>query len=277
MQLKKSFLKQNIPFTSNQGQIINGSVFGILVFFILVVFQPFGTQSFSIQFKSFFLFGYGFITALSFALFYIAGSKWLTKWFNPQNWTVLKECVSFIVLFNFMTILCLVYHQQLIGGYSITWIVYFHFFKYSVAVGTLPFLIIFYHKFISRRENITIEKTVNTKKPQLITFESSNKTEKSLILAENEILYLKSDGNYVEVYSCSNSKLNKHLIRNTLNTMISQLPAENFLKIHRSFVANLNFAEQIGLNGSTYELTLANNIKLPVSRTLAKTLKQKLV
>ena len=273
--MKKNFLLHNIPLTLLPGQILIGSIIGSLVFFILLVFQPFGTYDFLIAHKTLFLLGYGILTAASYIIFYLFGFLFFTKWFDAQKWNLLKEIISFFVVFNLMTLVCLVYHQQLIGGYYITFPVYFGFLKYSLAVGCLPFFVLYYQKWISRRltkVNVEISNEIESTK---VKFCSTNKNESPVELFENEILFLKSDGNYLEIVSFIESKVEKQLIRITLNNALAQLPVENFLKIHRSYIVNLRFVQSITLDGSNYEVKLKDvQTKLPVSRSMVKLLKQ---
>lgn len=273
--MKKNFLLQNIPLTSLPGQILIGGIIGSLVFFILLVFQPFGTYNFSIAHKTLFLLGYGILTAASYLLFYLFGFLFFPKWFDPQKWNLLKEIVAFFVVFNLMTLACLVYHQQLVGGYYITLPVYFGFLKYSIAVGCLPFLVLYYQKWISSRLTKVDVDIENESENKTVKFCSTNKNESPVELFENEILFLKSDGNYLEIVSLNASKMEKHLIRNTLNNALSQLPIENFMKIHRSYIVNLRYIQAITLDGSNYELQLKDvPTKLPVSRSMVKPLKE---
>jgi two-component system, LytTR family, response regulator len=56
----------------------------------------------------------------------------------------------------------------------------------------------------------------------------------------SEITMLKSDGHYVEIYT--NQK--KYLVRSKLSDFTSLLPYEIFVKVHRSYVVNINNIEK---------------------------------
>ncbi|MFA9388620.1 MAG: LytTR family DNA-binding domain-containing protein [Prolixibacteraceae bacterium] len=271
--MKKNFFQQNIPLTPTKGHLIAGSIVGFFVFFILLVFQPFGTYNFSMTHKTLFLVGYGFIAAGTYIAFYLAGILLLPKCFDAKNWNLLKELITFLLVFNLMTLACLIYHQQFIGGYYITLPVFIGFLKYSLAVGSVPFFVLYYQKWISIR--LTIVETNAESNRSVVKFNSTNKNEMSVNLPEDEILFLKSDGNYIEIVSLANSILKKQLIRNTLNNVLAQLPSDHFCKIHRSYVVNLKHVKRISLDGSNYELHLiSNQLKLPVSRSMVKPLKK---
>jgi len=63
-------------------------------------------------------------------------------------------------------------------------------------------------------------------------------------LMVNEIEYIKSDGNYIEVFS--NGK--KHLLRLPLEGFLEKLPS-NFMRVHRSYAINCNLISAVN---STY-------------------------
>lgn len=60
----------------------------------------------------------------------------------------------------------------------------------------------------------------------------------------DDILYIKSDDNYLEIYTTDK----KHLVRGTLKTFYNRLPAQKFLQVHRSYVINVLEADGFGAN-----------------------------
>lgn len=266
-----------IPLTPLKQQLFAGGIIGLMVFFILFVFQPFGTYGFSIANKSLFLFGYGAITSLCYIIFYTAGYFLFPRWFSYSNWNIIKEAGCLILVLLLMTLASLFYHHQIIGNDTLNFKIFLNFLKYSLSVAIVPFSVLYYQKWINFKltQRIPVNAGETGETIQTITFESNNKNEPSITLPENEILFIKSEGNYIELVQWSQQTLHRHLIRNTLNNVLSVLPQQSFCKIHRSFVANMNFADKIVLNSSVYELCLAGiNQKLPVSRSMVKELKQ---
>ena len=75
-------------------------------------------------------------------------------------------------------------------------------------------------------------------------------SDKTLLLKSNkknypiklsELYYIESDGDYLKLY-----RENNHIvIHETLKAFIAKLPTNNFLKVHRSFVININKIEYI--------------------------------
>lgn len=74
----------------------------------------------------------------------------------------------------------------------------------------------------------------------------------------NDIEYIKSDGNYLEVYTVHQKK---HLLRLTFDDILSKLP-NNFIRTHRSYVINSNMVQAVN---SIY--IQINQQQIPLSKT----------
>ncbi|HNR42701.1 MAG TPA: response regulator [Bacteroidales bacterium] len=84
----------------------------------------------------------------------------------------------------------------------------------------------------------------------------------------NDLLWIKSDGNYLELF-CSGGK--KHLIRSTLKDFINKLPGSVFLQIHKSYVVNINHIEAI-----EYSHMIVGNYNIPLGRLFIDKIKDTL-
>jgi two-component system, LytTR family, response regulator len=82
------------------------------------------------------------------------------------------------------------------------------------------------------------------------------------ILNISDISYLKAEGSYTLIFLGSSASI---LISKNLKHLESLLQgADNFVRIHRSFVANIDFARRI-LRKDGGTLYMKNNIELPVA------------
>jgi two-component system response regulator LytT len=79
-----------------------------------------------------------------------------------------------------------------------------------------------------------------------------------------DILWLEAEGNYTLLHTSNNKK---HLVRSVITDLHQQLPANDFLRIHRSFVVNKKSITEIR---STH--VVINGREIPVGRTYKKTL-----
>jgi DNA-binding LytR/AlgR family response regulator len=75
----------------------------------------------------------------------------------------------------------------------------------------------------------------------------------------NELLYVESDANYVTLHLKSQKKV---MVRSTLNDFITQLDQKTFIRIHRSYSANINLIDDI----FPTEVSVSGN-KIPVGKT----------
>lgn len=96
-------------------------------------------------------------------------------------------------------------------------------------------------------------------------FVRHNEVMVKIIIAD--ILYLEADRNYCNV--CTKSNI--YLLVNTLKNMEDKLPTEQFQRIHRSFIVNVNHVDEVAQN----HITVENKI-LPLSKELRKELLDRL-
>ena len=81
-------------------------------------------------------------------------------------------------------------------------------------------------------------------------------------IPHDEIIYCKSDGNYSKLFLIGNRKLT---VSKALKYFTGNLPADQFVRIHKSYLINLNFVKKyLKIGGG--ELVMTNNDILPVSR-----------
>lgn len=84
-----------------------------------------------------------------------------------------------------------------------------------------------------------------------------------LFLAPEEIEWIEAAGNYVRL----NANGESHLLRETMSGVESKLPAERFLRIHRSAIVNLEAVRELKPSPhGDFVVVLKSGKKLPLSR-----------
>ena len=73
----------------------------------------------------------------------------------------------------------------------------------------------------------------------------------------DEILFIKSDNNYLEIYT----ETKKYLIRFKLSELEKKLPKSKFIRVHQSYMVNKKFI--IAFSSNTINI---NNLEVPISR-----------
>jgi len=92
-------------------------------------------------------------------------------------------------------------------------------------------------------------------------------------LLVNQIRYIEANGDYVTLYTDSN----RYLKDQTMKYWETHLPDDSFVRIHRSFIVNIESIAKIELyEKETYKVHLKNGDVLKASSAGYKLLKQKM-
>ena len=264
------FLK-TYPVTSLKNQIITGFIIGLTISFILIIFQPFGTYKFKMNYKQLFLFGYGMVFSMVYSIYYLFIMTVLRKWFTPHKWNIAKEVITVIPVLIIISIAALYYYNILVDDYGIRLVDFGHFFLICLAVGILPLSASYYHKY-SKSKLISVNSSKSTKGVSIISIESNNKKEKPIVVESKHLVYIKSSGNYVEIWTTN--RTNPYIVRNSLNYIEAKLPKHEFLKVHRSYIINIKALDTLNLRGSNYTVKInGSDLSIPVSRSVVKKVK----
>lgn len=96
--------------------------------------------------------------------------------------------------------------------------------------------------------------------------------DKTMVIQKRDVMYIETQGGYTHLHLRNDKLL---ISRQTLTSIAQLLNPRHFMRIHRGFIVNLD--EIDGMQPSfnhTYELTLKDGSKIPVSRSyVAKTKK----
>lgn len=93
------------------------------------------------------------------------------------------------------------------------------------------------------------------------------------IIPLHELIYLQAAGDYVTLFTQNG----QYLKEQTMKFFESHLPSSGFIRIHRSYIININYVDRVELSGKeTYQLLLKNGVSLRISNTGYKLLKEQL-
>ncbi len=93
------------------------------------------------------------------------------------------------------------------------------------------------------------------------------------IIPTNEVLYLEAYDDYVKIHTNSGY----HLKKKTLSHYENTLSQQQFIRIHRSFIVNLDALSKIeSYEKNSYQASLSNGAKIPISRSAYGNLKNTL-
>ncbi|NME69762.1 LytTR family DNA-binding domain-containing protein [Flammeovirga aprica] len=278
-------LKAPFPFlSSHRSRWIFSILAGVFVYLFLLIFQPFELHQVQLN-KPLFISGYGFITfgVVSFVFFVLP--KTFPSVFHSDRWNVGKTILY--VLFQLLLISALNWaYTRYLGSFP-TINTYNHSFPYfifiTLSVGIFPcaFLVLFLERRLREEKESKAESINQNILSHKIKSTEVNQeaykigTEKQFISSlPHELLCIKSEGNYLEVYQWKNDQLLKNVIRLPLKTAKSILESEkDFHHCHRSYIANFQHLEKVSGNARNYEIQLQNlPFPIPISRSFSKEL-----
>lgn len=250
--------------------------FGVFVFLFLWFFSPFQIETLPQNLLRVSL-GFGFVTLVAMLVLNVAIPLIFKKYFNEEYWTLGKEFgwtlvnITLIGLANFLffTLYCL-------GEFL--WNVLIWFQLVTLVMGSIPvsILLLWKERRDTRRYQSESEVINQAKaKNEADTVHSNREVEivsqnagESFQLNSDQLAYIQSADNYLEVHYWENSTLKKNVIRNTLSSMESALEGHpQFFRCHKSYLVNMNLVDFVSGNAQGYRLHLKNTqYSVPVSR-----------
>ena len=94
--------------------------------------------------------------------------------------------------------------------------------------------------------------------------------QKIKIIPIESIIYIKADGDYISIHTSEG----KWLKEQTMNFTEDRLPAQSFVRIHRSYIVNVHQISRIERYGEKQLIVLHNNEKIKISPARYQLLRQ---
>lgn len=242
---------------------IMGLVYGLIVYLILVILQPFGINT--LGNKRFFIeLPFAIVTFASCILPYYILPVIKRDFFQIDKWTIGRNMaltamiVTFVVIGNSVILYFIYASASLL---STLWTAVWQTITISVLAISIGLV-------IPDRGEKRKEKIDDT--PLTLTITGTAKNEQ-IDLALNQLLYVESDRNYCKIATTEGIRQ----IRATMTSVEEQLAHfPQIRKCHRAYLVNLSAV--ISVNGNStagYRLIMSHGVTdVPVSRTYAKDL-----
>lgn len=200
----------------------------------------------------------------------------LSHYLDEQYWTVGKQMLWIGGILLTVSVFSSIY-ASLIGLSVLSVGQFFTYIFYVLIIGIFPVaaVVVFdywrlYKKHRKQAVKLKKEFQAIAQKPDK-TFVLTSDNQKELIqLQTDNLLYLSSADNYVEVTYLAGSDVKKKLLRGTLKSFENQLNYSSIIRCHRSFIVNLSQVINVSGNAQGYNLQLRGcDCKIPVSRSYA--------
>ncbi len=282
------FLKNPYPFIFNAYSFLVPSV----VTFVLILFlKPLGFSSVEFSERLLIAFIISSIIAGSIALGVKVLQLVFPRYMNEDTWTLGREIslwllVLLIIIFSISIVFIGVVMYQYQEQTTVSWRLFFYVFwrtaYFTLGFSIIPMLIlILFEQHNHQRKQLkkatqfsdTLKrelKDVKQATTEKISF-NSDKNVKELQVKSEDIIFIKSDGNYIEVHYKHVETTKRKLIRNTIKTVEGILPKTQFFRCHNRFIININFITNVKGNARGLYLELDNSEEvIPVSRSKVK-------
>jgi DNA-binding LytR/AlgR family response regulator len=281
-QMLKRYLYQPYPLTAeNWKTIIYTSLF--IAGFMLVL-QPFGLSGYHGAHKTYILLGYGLVTFLVLFFNAIVVPRFFKNWFAERNWTVIKQILWLLWIIFTIGIGNYFYTSLLFSAFS-NFYNFLIFQYYTLALGIIPivtFTIVNQNRLLSKNLkaatefNEQLHNGSGTAPPSQLVYLSSENEKEQYKFDVLNLLYIESNGNYLQVYYINDGYLKNVLLRSSLKRIESLLKdSPDLVKCHRAFIVNTSQIEQVKGNSQGLKLSIKHSdTKIPVSRNFAKNFRQ---
>lgn len=280
------FLNFPYPFYENSFQAVKISLsIGIFIGFFCYYFAPFGM----IHIDPYSRMGYGVVSFLICSFFMIVLPMFFPRSLSTSKWKIYKELI-WILAINLTLAFGNYYYSAVIfvENYKLEFNlrVFIWVFLVTITIAIIPAITIILYKQIFVYKNIVKEvkkidaKLVMKNNPLHKVKEeieiNSEVLKENLKLNINNLVFISSSGNYVEVYFLEDSELRKKVIRSSISRIENQFKEfNNILRCHRSYLINLNKIDRVTGNLQGYQLHFEGiEDAVPVSRSYTKRIKE---
>ena len=252
----KSFLTRTYPFKQSPHWLRDSIVYGVVIWAILFVLQPFG---FSMYRGSKFLVAalFGLVTSGCYAVYGLSVVRTLHARVKP--WRIWHQAFTVLGLILFIAV-CNFILFSFIFNYPITLRFFLAFLYWTMIIGiiiTTLAIVIDYNRNLRDRMEELLSNTTEEQKDISITISDHNVRGNDLTIPINDLLYVEAQKNNVSVCFVKDGKPHATEIHTTLTAVAEELKDyENIFQCHRSFIVNVNNITSARGNSNGYQLTL---------------------
>ena len=284
-----SYFKQPFPYIERGWQII--VVSSIWVFFVLIIFQPYGFGSISFN-KIWAAFGFSMVTAVSTSVVVYIFPLLFKRFYTADGWNKGKfflNCLIIILVITIGNVIFDVYMQCSSEKFTIIDLL-IHYLFATAFIGIFPVVVTYFliQNYWLNKSYLEISNLNQLLSSQIRNIEADSeqsgnvtltgKTRDSLSLYLKDLLYIEASGNYVMIHLYQESGIIQKTLRSTIQQIEQDLQEyPEIVRCHRAFIINMIHVKEIGSTPQGhYLMILEQKIKIPVSRSYKKTIRTKL-
>jgi len=293
MKRLSEFINRAYPYEYDIKTIFKQSLgIGLFIFLFLALFVPFETRNIpgSVPSALVIKLGFGLISfALGFAYDAFIPRLFPKIFFSGQG--KIKHVIAYIL--GILVLIGLgnaIYYHWAYPGDSLRHdLLVFQF--YTAAVGIIPVTFsVLLDQVWHLRKHIRNAEAINrglgnarqqgidsSAKEESVILTSNNQRE-TLSVPRSRLLFIKSAGNYVEVFTHENGQVKKHLLRNTIKRVNDHLGQKPFItRCHRAYMINVWNIQKVTGDSQGFRVTVrGGGLEVPVSRGYLKQFRRRL-
>jgi uncharacterized lipoprotein NlpE involved in copper resistance len=278
-----TYLKQPFPKAENKWK--NIVLISLFVTVFLLVFQPFGIGQIENS-KYLFICGFGLVTFFILVFDLIIIERLFHRFFKEKNWRLYKELFWLFCIISSIGLGNVLYVISFSGQHlSLAYLINFQVLTFAVAIFPITIFTISKHNYLLRKHT-TSAKDVNNSLKTESTVSQENKhislysyNEKAKVEFDiNNLYYIESKGNDIELNLNENKFIVSKTLRNTLKKALGYLAdSPELVQCHRAYIVNLSKVNKVEGNSQGLVLKFENcDIEVPVSRSFVNSIKSKL-
>ncbi len=250
---------------------------GGATFLLIALLAPFGFKELAWEGRMLWAAGLGMVVAGCVGGV-VKGLQWsVPGWMEPEKWTLGREIVLVgIVLLAIAVAVGLLLWMLGMGGESFgEWTLVILLRTLSIAFFPLTLLVLI-EQFSHQRQRLREAKALSEqlesaalKEEEMPLVLRGENGKPALQVRADDLLFLQSAGNYVEVHHRDGSgQFHKDLVRNRLKLLLETLPPDRFFQCHKSYVVNVRHIRKVKGNARNYTLQLQfDGLEIPVARS----------
>ncbi|NOY37250.1 MAG: LytTR family transcriptional regulator [Chlorobi bacterium] len=266
------FLKKPYPYNDDLKQNVKLIfIISVVLLVLLFLFQPFDLKTLNKQEKYILIGGIISVTFVGLSLNLLLLPAYLSKTNAFKNWTVLKEILWNIwILFTLATGYFIYF--QIIGTFGFSFyillkILFISAISISIIIPYNRNRLLKNHLQSARELNRHLEE--KTQLSRKIVHFKSDYVKDNISLDVNDLLYIRSANNYIEIFWKEKDSFRSQMVRCTLKYAEDLLNDYSFIfKCHRAYIVNLNQVKKVlgksqgytlFFDGDEYTATVSRN------------------
>jgi DNA-binding LytR/AlgR family response regulator len=246
------------------------------LFLFLKVFEPFGlgqnlrTSVYAAAAV------YSLIPSLVIIVHRHALRAFLPFYSKESEWTIGKEVTFYLILFVSVGILNTVASFFLDANVSVE-VILEEFLRdtlHTVAIGVIPVVLLNLLSYIfllrkNQQKSTQLSDVLRERVPETATRPESTiritspLKKDELVINLEEVLFVQSVGNYLDIYFENGKKTVRHSM-SSFESLLSGHP--EFFRCHRSYIINVRKIKQVTGNSMGYKVFFGDDLEVPVSR-----------